>query len=89
MALTDWIGRTESVDDVVTATPYAALSATLDRPSERPDASVARFEFRAMRPLFDIHAFDVCGEASSDGSARLWAADHEGALAMDATAKLS
>ena len=32
----EWIGRTETVSDVVTPTPYAALSATLDRPAERP-----------------------------------------------------
>ncbi len=29
----EWIGRTETVSDVVTPTPYAALSATLDRPA--------------------------------------------------------
>ena len=32
----DWIGRSETVSDVVTASPYAALSATLDRPAARP-----------------------------------------------------
>ena len=54
---------------------------------ERPEARVARFEFKAMRPIFDIHTFDVCGEPQADGkSFRLWAQDHEGALAMDATA---
>jgi 3-methylfumaryl-CoA hydratase len=36
MELKDWIGRSETVSDVVTATPYAALSATLDRTAERP-----------------------------------------------------
>jgi 3-methylfumaryl-CoA hydratase len=36
MDLKNWIGRTETVSDVVTATPYAALSATLDRAAERP-----------------------------------------------------
>ena len=36
MDLTAWIGRTESVEDIVTATPCAALSALLDRPPERP-----------------------------------------------------
>lgn len=52
-----------------------------------PDAVVSRFEFRAMRPLFDLHPFFVCGEPQSDGKIfRLWARDHEGALAMDATA---
>src|SRR5437660_9149925 len=33
---TTWVGRTEELTDVVTPTPYAALSATLDRPAERP-----------------------------------------------------
>jgi 3-methylfumaryl-CoA hydratase len=34
--LRDWIGCTETMNDTVTPTPYAALSATLDRPAERP-----------------------------------------------------
>lgn len=57
---------------------------------ERPDATVTGYQFRAVRPLFDIHAFDVCGEPSADGkSVRLWAKDHEGSLAMDATAQIA
>jgi 3-methylfumaryl-CoA hydratase len=40
MNLQDWVNRTETVEDVVTATPYAALAATLDWPlvqrAERP-----------------------------------------------------
>jgi 3-methylfumaryl-CoA hydratase len=36
--LQDWIGRSETAHDVVTAAPYAALCATLDRPAQRPDA---------------------------------------------------
>ena len=31
MNLQDWIGRSETVTDIATATPYAALSATLDQ----------------------------------------------------------
>jgi 3-methylfumaryl-CoA hydratase len=58
--------------------------------SERPAAVVRRYEFRAVRPLFDINAFDVCGEPSEDGkSVRLWAKDQEGWLAMDATAQIA
>ena len=38
MNLQDWIGRTETVSDTATATPYAALAATLDWPAERPSA---------------------------------------------------
>jgi 3-methylfumaryl-CoA hydratase len=57
--------------------------------SELPDAVVRRYEFRAVRPLFDINPFDVCGTPSADGkSVRLWAKDHEGWLAMDATAQI-
>ena len=57
--------------------------------SELPGAVVRRYEFRAVRPLFDIHPFEVCGEPSADGkSVRLWAKDHEGSLAMDATAQI-
>jgi hypothetical protein len=41
MDIKDWIGRTETVEDVVTATPYAALSATLDRESARPERGTA------------------------------------------------
>ena len=34
---------------------------------EMPDANVARYEFRAIRPVFDIHPFAVCGEPQPDG----------------------
>ncbi len=55
-----------------------------------PQATVARYEFRALRPIFDIHRFFVCGAPQPDGHAvRLWIRDHEGALAMDATALLA
>ena len=54
---------------------------------QRPGSRVEKFLFRAVRPLFDIHRFSVCGDPLPDGkSFRLWARDHEGALAMDATA---
>jgi 3-methylfumaryl-CoA hydratase len=52
-----------------------------------PDADVLRYEFRAVRPLFDINHFFVCGEPQPDGKTfRLWARDHQGWLTMDATA---
>jgi 3-methylfumaryl-CoA hydratase len=54
---------------------------------ERPQVQVAAFEFKAVRPVFDGHAFSVCGRLDR-GIARLWAQDHEGALAMEATARL-
>jgi 3-methylfumaryl-CoA hydratase len=54
---------------------------------ERPDAHVRRFAFKAVRPLFDIHRFTVCGRANCERRFALWARDHEGALAMEASAE--
>jgi len=53
-----------------------------------PQVRVRRFSFRAVRPLFDIHRFSVCGRRE-DKRIALWARDHEGWLAMDATADLA
>ena len=52
-----------------------------------PDAELAHYQFRAIRPVFDINHFFVCGEPQPDGKTfRLWAKDHEGWLTMEATA---
>jgi 3-methylfumaryl-CoA hydratase len=53
-----------------------------------------KFEFKALRPTFDINPFSVHGEPavgqSADGkSVHLWGRDHEGWLTMDATATLA
>jgi 3-methylfumaryl-CoA hydratase len=56
---------------------------------ERPEARVARFSFRAVRPVFDIHRFSVCGKPQADGRIALWARDHQGHLAMEASAELA
>ena len=57
---------------------------------ERPDAVVQKFEFKAVRPTFDINPFSVHGIPAADGkSVRLWGRDHEGWLTMDATAHLA
>ena len=42
-----------------------------------------------MKPLFDTAPFRVCGRPEADGTVRLWAADADGALCMDATATLA
>ena len=57
---------------------------------ERPDATVAAFDFRAVRPTFDLHPFRVSGAPQPDGrTIRLWAEDHEGWLTMEATATIA
>jgi len=56
---------------------------------QHPDASLRRFEFRAMAPLFDVAPFDVCGRPEGNGQVSLWAQGPDGALAMRATATLT
>jgi 3-methylfumaryl-CoA hydratase len=54
-----------------------------------PDADVASFRFKAVRPTFDLNPFRVNGQLQADGKTiKLWAQDHEGWLTMDAVATL-
>ena len=54
-----------------------------------PDAELASFSFKALRPSFDQHRLRLNGLPGVDGrSVRLWAQDHEGWLTMDAQASL-
>ncbi len=56
---------------------------------EQPQARVTGFSFRAVRPLFDTAAFQVCGRPDpANGTVGLWARDPQGHLAMEATATL-
>jgi 3-methylfumaryl-CoA hydratase len=57
---------------------------------EMPRASVTHFEFRAIRPVFDVAPFLVCGTPdASGGRIALWVAGHDGALCMDASARVA
>lgn len=51
-------------------------------------ASVSRFTFRAVSPLFDTGSFSVCGQPDRN-TVRLWAKKETGGLAMDATASFN
>ena len=55
--------------------------------AEHPGADVARFSFRAVKPIFDIAPFWVCGSLEG-GEAKLFARDQDGALCMEASATL-
>jgi len=66
----------------------ATLLADLVR-RHAPQAFMRSFDFKAVRPTFDLHPFSVKAQPSSDGkSVRLWSQDHEGWLTMQATAEL-
>ena len=56
---------------------------------QAPEAVLKSFSFKALRPTFDLHPFQLNGQPSDDGkSVRLWAQDHEGWLTMQASAEL-
>ncbi|MDI1237562.1 MAG: MaoC family dehydratase N-terminal domain-containing protein [Polaromonas sp.] len=66
----------------------ATLLAELVR-KNMPGARLLKFEFRAVRPVFDLWPFKLHGLPSADGkSVSLWTEDHEGWLTMQATATL-
>lgn len=55
-----------------------------------PQANIASFSFRAVRPLFDTAPFLVCGRVEDrEKTVKLWAADQERWLAMEASATLA
>jgi 3-methylfumaryl-CoA hydratase len=82
-----YVTGTEGYPGLIVHGPLIATLLLDSLRDQRGEARVARFEFRAVRPLFDIHPFRVCGLQQADGKTfRLWARDHEGWLAMDATA---
>ena len=67
----------------------ATLLADLVR-RHAPQAFMRSFDFKAVRPTFDLHPFRVSAQPSADGkSVRLWSQDHEGWLTMQATAELA
>lgn len=55
-----------------------------------PGARLLTFEFRAVRPVFDLWPFKLHGLPAADGkTVSLWTEDHEGWLTMQATATLA
>jgi len=54
-----------------------------------PKRRLKHYEFKAIRPLFDIHHFAVNGKVQEDGKISLWTKNHEGYASMKATATLA
>jgi len=66
----DWIGKSETQEDVVTATPHAALSATLDRSAERPPTGTplpALWHWLYFLPLYRLSDVGPDGHAKRGG----------------------
>ena len=56
---------------------------------ELPAATVVRFGFKALCPIFDVAPFQLCGRRDDAHTVKLWARTSEGQLAMDASATLA
>ena len=55
-----------------------------------PSAFIRRFDFKAVRPTFDLHPFRLNAQPSEDGkTVRVWAQDHTGWLTMQGTVELA
>jgi len=55
---------------------------------QQPQNRLTAFEFRAVRPTFDLHPFCLNGQPNAnDRVVDLWASDHEGCLTMSGQAK--
>jgi len=85
-----YVTKIEGYPDLVVHGPLiATLLVDLLRRSV-PHVRVSGFDFRAVSPLFANAPFLVCGQPAPDGtSARLWAQRPDGALAMEATARMA
>ncbi len=68
----------------LTATLLAGLGKKLN-----PDARIASFEFRALKPVFDLHPFEICAGERAGDSMRLWVKDFEGHVTMKATMRFT
>ena len=57
---------------------------------QAPGAFIKSFNFKAVRPTFDLHPFRLNGQPSANStSVKLWAEDHEGWLTMQGAAELA
>jgi 3-methylfumaryl-CoA hydratase len=56
---------------------------------ELPGAQVKAFAFKAIKPVFDLSPFQVCGRVEAGDRVRLWAVTASGEVTMDAWADLA
>lgn len=81
--------QSEGYDGLVVHGPLlATLLLDLLR-RQYPNSEVRYFEFRALGAVTDTQPFSVLGANLSDTEFRLWVRRHDGALAMDATARIA
>lgn len=84
----DYVTKREGYPGLIVHGPLiATLLMDLVR-REAPGRALSRFDYRSKSPLFDSGPFTVAGEPAADAAtARLWALDGDGRVAMAAEAR--
>ena len=81
---------TEGYPGLVVHGPLLATMMVELARARHPEAPIAAFAFRALRPIFDTAPFTVAGRLAGDRSgAELWVADPDGLLAMRGTVEFT
>lgn len=85
----DYATKTEGYPGLVVHGPLLATLLIGALQENYPDREIESFEFKAIKPVFDLAPFTVCGQHFNEaGTANLWIADTAAEIAMQATAKL-
>ena len=82
-----YVTQVEGYPGLIVHGPLIATLLLHELLASHPGVDVASFTFRAVKPIFDIAPFFVCGSLAGN-QAQLFARDQAGALCMDATATL-
>jgi 3-methylfumaryl-CoA hydratase len=83
-----YVTEVEGYPGLIVHGPLIATLLVDNLQRQRPGLRVKQFGFRAVSPLFDIHRFKVCAREDAGGKLSLWARNHQGALAMEASAQV-
>ncbi|GJM12660.1 MAG: acyl-CoA dehydrogenase [Pseudohongiella sp.] len=86
----DHATKVESYAGLVVHGPLLAIFLLELFAENNPDATLSKFSFKAIRPVFDTESFHACGKKPNEsGVTELWIEDNAGNLCMQAQAELA
>ena len=83
----DYVTKNEGYPGLIVHGPLLA-TLLVDLLSEQfQDKTLSKFEFKAMKPVFDLDTFEVCGSIpDNEGKLQLWIKGPDDALCMHSNA---
>jgi 3-methylfumaryl-CoA hydratase len=85
----DYTTRVEGYPGLIVHGPLLATFLVELLQERLPAVTMSRFEFKAVRPVFDTNPFTVCLHQLDEDKVTLWVQDHEGLLCMQAAADVT